>query len=272
MKSEIENYSGRPLRQRTHLYSPAANAYDALRPRYAPALISAVSQLINIQPGTRMLEVGCGPGTVTTDFARLGCSIVALEPNPDFCTIATKHCRSFSNVAIVNAPFEEWVATPATFDVVISASAFHWVQPEIGYPKAASVLHDDGYFVLLWNREPQPDAEVAGLLAEVYRQHNCPVLDRFETMEVRQRKLDALAAPARESGLFAQIDALQIDASLHYSAEQYALLLSSYSRFLTVDDDIRNAVLVGLQEKIKDRLGGSIPLSYVSAAQVFRKT
>lgn len=38
-----------------------------------------------------------------------------------------------------------------SFDLVISATAFHWISPEIGYPKAAQVLKDSGYIAIFSN-------------------------------------------------------------------------------------------------------------------------
>ena len=62
-----------------------------------------------------MLEIGCGPGTATIEFAKLlldndnDIQIVCVEPNPAFCEIARRNLAAYSNaVTIHTAALEEW--------------------------------------------------------------------------------------------------------------------------------------------------------------------
>ena len=105
-------------------------------------------------------------------------------------------------MVINQSPIEEWPLAASAFDIVVSASAFHWVQPEVGYPKVAGALRDDGYFVLLWNKEPQPNSDVCQLFIEIYSQHGLLSLGRFETEITQQQALKALAQPAHKLVLF----------------------------------------------------------------------
>ena len=89
----ICSFSNRPIEERTHWYSPAAQAYDKARPHYPAGLILHVAHLAQLGQHSKILEVGCGPGTATTAFAEFGCSIVCVEPNPDFCELARKNCK-----------------------------------------------------------------------------------------------------------------------------------------------------------------------------------
>ena len=49
------------------------------------------------------------------------------------------------------ASFEEWDPLGRTFDLVTAGHAWHWVDPAIGLPKAASVLNAGGTATLFWN-------------------------------------------------------------------------------------------------------------------------
>jgi len=267
----ISSFSNRPLEQRAHWYSGAAEAYDKARPRYPGGLISHVAHLTKLNSFSRILEVGCGPGTATTSFAGFECSIVCVEPNPVFCELARKNCQLFRNVMIKQSSFEEWSLDRTAFDVVVSASAFHWVQPEIGYPKAADALRDDGYLVLLWNKEPQPGSDVRQLFDEIYTQFGLSSLGRFETEATQQHMLKALAQPAIDSGLFKHVKSKQVNVDVQYTSEDYILLLNSFSSYLGLDESLRTNLFAALRSRIDSELKGTIDLSYISAADIFQK-
>ena len=268
---DISSYSNRPIEERAHWYTPAAQAYDKARPYYPAELISHVAHLTQLEPHSKILEVGCGPGTATTAFAEFGCSIVCVELNPGFCELARRNCKQFQNVVIKQSSFEEWPIEASAFDIVISASAFHWIQPQVGYPKVAETLRDDGYFVLLWNKEPQPTSDVCQLFEEIYSQHDLPSLGRFETEAAREQILKALAQPAIDSGLFKEVSSKQVKMEVKYTAEDYLLLLSSFSPYLNLEESRCNSLFAKLRSKINDDLMGIIDLSYISAANIFQK-
>ncbi|BBD63937.1 type 12 methyltransferase [Nostoc commune NIES-4072] len=84
LKQTIISYSSKELEQRKNWYSPAAEAYNKARPRYPEDLIHQVMEVAQLSTDSKILEVGCGPATATVAFAQLGCSMICLEPNPDF--------------------------------------------------------------------------------------------------------------------------------------------------------------------------------------------
>jgi SAM-dependent methyltransferase len=88
---------------------------------------------------------------IWNDYTPLDCPIFCLEPNPDFYRLAKFNCQAYPQVEIINTSLEEWQEETTRFDVAFSATAFHWIPPEIGLPKIASALKENGYFILLWN-------------------------------------------------------------------------------------------------------------------------
>lgn len=75
LKQVLRDYSSRDLEQRTQWYSPAA-AYDRVRPKYPETLLRQVAAIAQLSPSSRILEVGCGPGTATMALAVWGCEVV----------------------------------------------------------------------------------------------------------------------------------------------------------------------------------------------------
>lgn len=68
------------------LFAVAADAYDRLMGRYLPTLGVAFADAASIESGQRALDVGCGPGGLTTELVRrLGAGdVAAIDPSPPF--------------------------------------------------------------------------------------------------------------------------------------------------------------------------------------------
>jgi ubiquinone/menaquinone biosynthesis C-methylase UbiE len=68
------------------MFRAPAEAYDRFVGRYGPPLASALIAFARVEPGMRAVDVGCGPGALTTALAeRLGASNVsAVDPSEPF--------------------------------------------------------------------------------------------------------------------------------------------------------------------------------------------
>ncbi|MBR8837002.1 MAG: class I SAM-dependent methyltransferase [Stigonema ocellatum SAG 48.90 = DSM 106950] len=270
LKQTIISYSSRNLEQRKHWYSPAAEAYNKARPRYPQDLIDQVVGIAHLTTDSKILEVGCGPATATVAIAQLGCSIICLEPNPDFCRLAQQNCQPYPNVEIQNTSFEEWTPQFEKFDAVLAASSIHWISPEVGYPKAANALKQRGYLILLWNKELQPSYEVYLNLSEVYQLH-APSLDRYQDRETQEEILRGLGNMVIDSGQFKNLISGQVTSFVTYTVDEYLMLLNTYSPYLKLDPRSKEALFAGLRQRIEHDFGSSIQLSYISAFDIAEK-
>lgn len=260
---------GKDLEQRKHWYSPAAEAYAQVRPRYPQALIDRVVDITQLSADSTVLEVGCGPAIATPAFAALGCRMVCVEPNPDFYRLAQQTCEPYPNVELQNCSFEEWELNAGRFDAVLAASSFHWIAPEIGYPKAAAALRPEGHLILLWNKELQPRYEIYQQLSEVYQAH-APSLNRaYEDSATQTAILNQLGQMAIESGHFKDIITGQMEVEVTYSIDQYLLLLNTYSPYLNLESQQKQRLFEGLRQVLEQN-GEPVALSYVSAFHVAR--
>lgn len=266
----IKNYSSRNLEQRKDWYSPVARAYDKARPRYPQKLIQQVIKIAQLSSDSKILEVGCGPATATLSFAELGSPMICLEPNQEFYQLAQHNCNQYPNVEIQNTSFEEWMIQPNEFNVVLAATSFHWIPPHIGYPKAAKALQENGYLILLWNKQLQPSYEVYQNLSEVYQFH-APDLEHFEDREIQEKILQGLGQVVLDSGLFKGLICGHVESEVNYTVDEYLTLLSTYSPYLELASDVRKALFEGLRSRIELNYRRSLQLSYVSAFQVAQK-
>jgi protein-L-isoaspartate O-methyltransferase len=116
-----------------------AAAYDRARPGYPPEAIGDLAARCKLGPDSRVLEVGCGTGQATGELARLGCSIRCLEPGPHLAELARRKLAANPRVQVATSTFEA-ADEPGPYDAVVSATAFHWIDPALSFSKAASLL------------------------------------------------------------------------------------------------------------------------------------
>lgn len=270
LKKTIISCSSRDLEQRKNWYSPAAEAYNKVRPRYPQDLIQQVVEVAQLSTDSKILEVGCGPATATVAIAPLGCSTICLEPNPDFFRLAKQNCQQYPNVEIQNTSFEEWTLLAEKFDAALAASSFHWISPDVGYPKAAKALKESGYLILLWNKELQPCYEVYHCLSEVYQVH-APSLDRYQDRETQEEILRGLGKMAIDSGQFKDLVSEQVVSEVIYTVDEYLMLLNTYSPYLELESKSKDALFAELRQRIEENFGGNLQLSYISAVHIAQK-
>jgi SAM-dependent methyltransferase len=129
-------------RARASSFGDNAELYDRTRPRYPTALLD---ELLAPSP-TRVLDVGCGTGILGCALASRGADVLGVEPDDKMAALATRH-----GLDVEVAAFETWDARGRTFDLLVAGQAWHWVEPDLGARKAASVVNPRGTVALAWN-------------------------------------------------------------------------------------------------------------------------
>jgi len=258
------------FQQRKDWYSDVAEAYNQARPRYPHELINRAVEVAQLPKDAIILEVGCGPGNATTSFAKLGFSMVCIEPSQSASQLAIANCANYPNVEILNTSFEECLLDKEQFHAILAANAWHWMPPDIKYEKAATLLKNNGYLILLWNLTPQlPEQVYQALNEEVYQVHGLG-LAKYEDRETQEEILAALGQNVIDSGLFNNLVSEQIVCEVTYSIDDYLMLLSTFSNYRVLEPQQKDPVFNGLREVLA-RNGTSITVSYLSAVQVARK-
>ena len=270
-KSEnITNLYPQNLELRKDWYSPVADAYNKIRPRYPQKIINNAIEIAGIKPQNKILELGCGPGNATVAFVEREFNMVCLEPSLPACKLARQNCVAYPNVEIQQTTFEEWQLTENQFHAVLAATSFHWMNQKTVYQKAADALQDDGVLILLWNMTPQPNYEVYQKLHEVYQIYT-PAASRYENMETQEKIVYSFGKQVINSGKFKNLQTDCITCQKTYSVDDYLLLLGTLSPYLKLESAIRDSLFAGLKDKINKYYGGKIDSSYICAFQVMRK-
>jgi ubiquinone/menaquinone biosynthesis C-methylase UbiE len=131
------------------VFDEIAAEYDRRRPAYPDELLDQACQAAGIGRGDHVLEVGCGTGQLTRGLATRGLHVTALEPGKSLIALARQNLEGAGEVELVNAQFEDALLPREHFRAVFSASAFHWVDPEVSWQKTADVLVPGGTLALV---------------------------------------------------------------------------------------------------------------------------
>ena len=129
------------------VFDEIADEYDPHRPAYPDALVDRACEVAGLARGARVLEIGCGTGQLTRSLLARGLRVTAVEPGEQL--IARARNQLAGEVKFVNAPLEEAPLPDAHYRAVFSASAVHWVDPDVSWRKAADALVDGGTLALV---------------------------------------------------------------------------------------------------------------------------
>ena len=154
--------------QRT-LFDGIAEGYQASRPGYPARLIELVAETAGLGAGAAVLEVGCGTGQLTERLSGLRPRLIAIDIGASMIAAARSRLAG-AGVCFLVTSFEDLPASDASFDLIISAAAFHWIDPEVGFSKSARLLRPGGWLALL-GAEELYDAPVGTALDDLWVRH-----------------------------------------------------------------------------------------------------
>jgi SAM-dependent methyltransferase len=247
---------------RSHLrttFDEVALLYDRARPSYPPELFDDVVALSGIPDGGRILEVGCGTGIATEPFARRGYRIDAVELGANLAAVAEEKFAAYPGVSINVGDFEQMPISDSSYDLAISAQAFHWIDPEVGYPKLARALVQGGSIALWWHVDVRTTDE--GFLTAVQPiydremhggEHRPFVLPRPEEAPVRYKdQID-------RTGLFGEVTIRTYQWDGDYTAVEYIDLLRTFSDHIAMEPAARDRFFQGIADLIDGDYGGRI--------------
>lgn len=248
-------------------FDQVARLYDEARPGYPEEMIDDLVSFSEIPPAGRILEIGCGTGQATLPFARRGYAMLCLELGEHLAALAAAHCQPYPNVQIQHLAFEDWPVQRERFDLVMSASAFDWILPEIAYPKAAASLKASGSIALFWH--DHIGADTPFFRATRRLRERVPELADAVSTKPPEARLAAIEQQILSSGLFGPPVTKRYPWSTTYTAKRYINLLRTYSAVRALPPNARREFLVGIQSLIAQH-GGVVQTRYLSFLVVSR--
>ncbi len=127
--------------------NPSAQEWNSSRyaanARFVSDLGQAVFDLLNPQPGERILDLGCGDGALTAKLVAAGAQVVGVDASEDMVAAARKLGLDARVMDAYHLAFD------GEFDAVFSNAAMHWMKhdPDAVLHGVARALKPGGHFV-----------------------------------------------------------------------------------------------------------------------------
>ncbi len=148
-KKGTESFIERTFGRQAFGRDPAG--YDAARPPYPDWVFDLLRERCGLAPGTATFEIGAGTGTATRRLLELGANpLIALEPDQRLAAYL-QETNPNKALKVLVTPFEDAVLQEASFDLGVSATAFHWLDEDSSLTKVAKLLRPAAWWVMLWN-------------------------------------------------------------------------------------------------------------------------
>jgi ubiquinone/menaquinone biosynthesis C-methylase UbiE len=170
------------------LFDGIAERYEVSRPGYPAHVVEFVTATAGLGPGAAVLEIGCGTGQLTTRLASPGFRLTAIDIGASMIAAARRRLPG-AEVSFQVTSFEDLDAADASFNLVISSAAFHWIDPEVAFTKSARLLRPGGWLALLGTEEHYDDP-LGGALDALWVTHG----DTGGAWERRPSDPEAIAA------------------------------------------------------------------------------
>lgn len=262
----------RPFEGLATTFNRIAEEYQRARPGYPPELFVHLEELLESPlVARRVLEIGAGTGQATRGLLARGAQVVALEPGAELAAVARRVLAGLGDVEVVVAPFEKWEPAGVSFDIVLAATSWHWLDQDVAFSKAAELLRPGGGLAIVATEHVLPEEGGDPFFREVEDAYDAVGLGDGRGGPVPPEKLSAPdVASLDASGLFGKVDVRRYVWSRSYSADQYLALLSTYSGHIAAAPSQRERLFHDIRQRIEARPGASVRKHYLTTLQYAR--
>jgi len=254
-------------------FDQEAELYNVIRPRYPGALFDMLVEITHLRPQARLVEIGPGTGQATKPLAKRGFEITAIELGSSLADVARRELQQYPNVNVITGAFEDVDLPADSFDLVFSATAFHWIKPELRYLKPHAILKPNGHLAIIHTNH------VSDEQGDVFFNTSQPIYDMYYLndgkgtpllpgpMDVQPTELDEKLFKLTQFACFPVV--------VNYTASEYAQLLTTYSPTLALPESKRASFLTDIETLINNKFGGKIAKHFVmslTVAELLHKT
>ncbi|MBR5800240.1 MAG: class I SAM-dependent methyltransferase [Lachnospiraceae bacterium] len=254
-------------------FDTVASIYEKLRPGYVEELYRTIFDYISIDENSRVVEVGSGGGQATSPILEKGCRLTAVEYGEKFSKLLKEKFKDYPGFSVITGKFEDTDLEENAYDLVFSASAFHWVPEQIGYEKVFSILKKGSVFARFANHpfkdkgNPALSMEIDNIYDEYYYTYHNRKREPITEYTEQQAKDRAMIA---EKYGFTDIRYALFTRERVFSAKEYIQLLGTYSDHIAIEETVRRKFFSKIEEAI-DAHGGTITIYDTIDLQLARK-
>lgn len=254
-------------------FDTVAGKYEKLRPGYTDELYKMIFDYIAIDCSSNVVEIGIGGGQATLPILKTGCTITAIEYGESFSKLCEEKFKEYKRFSVITKKFEDVSFSDSKYDLVYSASAFHWVPEEIGYSKVYAILKGGGAFARFANHPYRDKGNI--ILSEEIDKLYSKYYNKYYGIDMKSEKEYSEEQAAQRAQIAEKYGFIDIKYALFYrtrtfSAKEYIELLGTYSDHIAIEETIRTEFFSKIEETI-NQYGGSFTLYDTIDLQLARK-
>lgn len=249
-------------------FNTEAQKYEKMRPGYVPELYEDIFNYISIDKLSNVVEIGIGGGQATLPILKTGCKLTAVEYGDNLAELCRQKFKKFPNFSAITAKFEDFKYDNDTYDLIYSASAFHWIPEETGYTRVFKMLKSGGVFARFANH-PYKDKRREEIHEAIQKIYAVYMPNSLEPKEYSEDNAKKRAEIAYKYG-FIDISYKLYHRTRTYTAKEYISLLGTYSDHIAIEKNTREKFFSEI-EKVIDNLGGQITIYDTIDMQLARK-
>lgn len=255
------------------IFDRRAEVYNEMRPSYPEGLFFTLINLTELEADANLLEIGPGTGQATKALAKKGFKITAVELGESLADVARRELASYPLVEILTGSFEETKLPENNYDLVYSATAFHWIKPEFKYVKPHHLLKNNGHLAVIHTHHVSDgDTDRYYYLTQpIYQKYfNDRPKSEKDTGTPLQTAAD-LKPDQLDEKLFELAHFETFEKVVSYNTADYLKLISTYSPNLAMPEGKRDAFFNDLREVVESKLSGKVERHYAMSLTIGRK-
>ena len=247
-------------------FQKTAQLYDKVRPGYPSTWIADLQKITNLNNQSNILEVGSGTGIATADLLKITEHITCLDPGKDMLEVAK---AKFPDLSFVHSTFEKF-KSDELFNMIVSAMAWHWVDPKVGYKKASDLLTNPGFLAIIRYYHIDNDPKSFHNQAQyIYEKYNKDTTTKRNDEQLKRIKQDAQAL---NNKYFRLVKKIEYNWQQKYSIGEYLALRNTYSDHLTMPPAHKEKMEQELREFAQKEFGGNLVKKYTTVLFIAQKT
>ena len=250
------------MNDRQHLrtvFDQAAESYHGVRPTYPEDIFDAIDGYMGLEGGGDVLEVGPGSGIATVELAKRGHSVTAIELGEGLAAEAARNTAEWRDVRVIRADFEQWKPDSwGSFDAVVAATSWHWIEPKVKYRLAARHLRTGGTLAF-WSASHVFPVGGDGFFREIQTVYDTLGLSRpSDALFPEPGQLSDAVEEVTATGLFCEVEAQHFDWERIYTADSYLALLDTFSGHIAMSQAKRDHLYGEIRRRLATRPDGRV--------------
>jgi ubiquinone/menaquinone biosynthesis C-methylase UbiE len=155
------------------LFKGTAAFYERYRAPYADAAIAFAAERLGLNATSRLIDLGCGPGTLARRFAPRVAEVIALDPDPEMLAEGERLATAagVSNVVWLQAGSAELRQLKGPFRAAVMGQSFHWMDRDQVLRDLYDLIEDGGGIALINPGRRRPQESWEPVVADVVERY-----------------------------------------------------------------------------------------------------